>query len=56
MKLVTHQKDLPWAEPEGFALITDTTTDGDRIAAALAKQAADREAAGKQQLTLHEPH
>ena len=48
------QRDLPWTAPEPFALITETTTDGDRITAAKTKQLADRQAADHSQLCI--PH
>ena len=37
------QLEVQWAEPESFALITQTAVDGDRVAKETAHSAADKQ-------------
>ena len=43
------ERELPWTAPEAFALIPDTTLDGDRVEREKRQCGKDREEADKQQ-------
>jgi hypothetical protein len=49
MKHKSRQIDIHWAEPEAFALMVQTSPDGDRIATEQAQSEANKEEAEKQQ-------
>ena len=52
MKHKAKQVDIHWGEPEAFALIVQTTTDGDRIARQKKQQEKDRQESEEKQVTL----
>ena len=43
------QLEVQWSEPESFALITQTTVDGDRVAKEAAQRAADQQSSDRLQ-------
>ena len=52
MKHKAKQVDIKWGEPEAFALIAGTTTDGGRVAKEKCQQEKDRVQADARQTVL----
>ena len=52
MSTKPHQLEIKWAEPESFALITQTAVDGDRVVKEAAQKEADQLSSAKQQFEL----
>lgn len=52
MKHKSRQNDFDWGEPEGFALVSSTTLDGERIARERNEQEENRRESEKKQMEM----